>query len=424
MEITNSKPRISLILLYCGVRTGHFGMGSHTRYLLSFLKDSIDYAITVLKLDSVAVNKVTSYHEESVEYIEVPRPENKLFLTADVSEIQITYAERIMDIVYPYLKEKLNLLVWSNHVDHANICNLIKSNLGGKVVYVHHNFSWKSHLKVSYNFFKEKWLNKQYSYHPLAFELTKQQQDMVNLSDKSVTVTKMAKDFFIDALKVSPIKIETIYNGIPSNTLKMQSINHIKSKYGFDISEKIIIYCGRIATEKGIDYIIRAFVSVASKMPNVRLLLVGDGDIGKYMKLAFPFWNRITCTGEASPEIVGELYSIADVGVMASTQEQCSITAIEMRYYKIPLIVSAIEGLDELFTDGFDALKLTAHYDENNFMYLSADELAHKFLLILNDPNLAYKISSNSYNIGLKHFNAEEMVKSYDRVFKSCFSIP
>jgi len=134
-----------------------------------------------------------------------------------------------------------------------------------------------------------------------------------------------------------------------------------------------------------------------------------------------PYWANVTFVGEVTSQIVNDLYSIANIGVMPSLQEQCSIASIEMRFHKVPQIVSAVEGFDELYEDNYDALKITARYDEDQNIYFSFEEIKDKILLLLEDESLSTYISTNAYKKGKELFTAELMASKYNHVFSSFF---
>jgi glycosyltransferase involved in cell wall biosynthesis len=93
-----------------------------------------------------------------------------------------------------------------------------------------------------------------------------------------------------------------------------------------------------------------------------------------------------------------------------------------MRFHRLPMIVSAVEGLDEMFEDGFDALKIPVHYDESNFISFAIEEICNRLISVLEDEVLAERLSQNAYVRALQTFTAERMVAEYDAVFQGFFS--
>lgn len=421
MTLTHLE-KITIVLLYCDVRTGNFGMGTHTKLLLNFFGKNSKYDVVVIKTDSLIAKSVSQRYDDNLQIIEIPISENRLFITGEDNHIQRAYAKRISEIVYPYIFHRKNIVVWANTIDHLNLCKSLKSIIDAKFIYVHHNFTWKYLIKTSYTHFAKQWRDQNISYHPVAFEYTKYQKDIAELSDKVITVTQQAGDFFSEVLDIKRDKITAIYNGLPfdNGTLKAGQ-SDTRKKYNISPTDKIILYCGRIVEEKGIKYLIDAFKIISGQRDDVKLLVIGDGNISDLLKRVYPYWHKIILTGAIPSTAIHELYSITDIGIMPSLQEQCSFTSIEMRLFKIPMIVSSIEGLDELFEDYFDALKLTTFYDDSEITYLSPSELASKIELLLENGTLAQEIASNGYRKGELLFSLEEMCEKYDNLFLSCY---
>ncbi|SEJ75819.1 Glycosyltransferase involved in cell wall bisynthesis [Dyadobacter sp. SG02] len=425
MTINSSTPAgkdVTLVLLYCGIRTGNFGMGSHARYLMDYFSSCSGYDLILLRVDSKDIGSIDHRFEGNVEIIEIPQPENQIFFTDDDSFIQKVYAKRISEIVFPILRGRKHLVFLCNSVVHYELAAELKRSLSGHLVYVHHNFTWKACLKTSYDYFATQWQRRNFKLHPAAFRGTVYQANLANLSDFVITVTYQAERFFVDVLNIPAAKIMTIYNGLPSSTRSERTRRaELRKKYGFGQTEKIILFCGRIADEKGVDYLIRAFKLLLPKVPNARLLVIGGGKIQESLSLAAPFWSSVIFTGKLSQQCINEMYAIADVGVMPSTQEQCSISSIEMRYHRLPVVVSSVEGLDEMFEADFDALKLPVHYDENQLIFFSDEELCERLFKILEDEALASQLATNAYLKATDMFTSERMCAAYDKVFRSFF---
>ena len=59
----------------------------------------------------------------------------------------------------------------------------------------------------------------------------------------------------------------------------------------------------------------------------------------------------MTYTGFLSKDHVTSFYKIADIVIAPSVYDHCPYTVLEMMASRIPLIVSRINGLDELLSD-------------------------------------------------------------------------
>ncbi|WP_343318197.1 glycosyltransferase [Sphingobacterium multivorum] len=162
------------------------------------------------------------------------------------------------------------------------------------------------------------------------------------LSDK--TLKTALKDY-----KVDKRNAVLIYNGIKWRSSK-SSKQELKRKYGFRSGDFILLYVGRIDESKGVFELLRAFSTIGKSIHTLRLVVVGSGDITKAMSISKNIVGKISYTGFVDRQMLAELYKIADLGILPSYSEQCSMAAIEMLHNNIPLILSDIEGFD-VFAD-------------------------------------------------------------------------
>lgn len=80
----------------------------------------------------------------------------------------------------------------------------------------------------------------------------------------------------------------------------------------------VAIYVGRAAAEKGIPLAIQAFEALQKRIPEARMVVVGDGPVKEKMQAQFP---EVHFAGMRYGEDLGEHYASADLFLFASTSE-------------------------------------------------------------------------------------------------------
>ncbi len=98
------------------------------------------------------------------------------------------------------------------------------------------------------------------------------------------------------------------------------------------VDKFVLLFVGRIATEKSVDLIIEALPAIKEKIANVHLLVVGDGpQFNDYVNLAKNLKSEadITFVGKVATDAVAKYYHVADVFISASTTETQGLTFIE-----------------------------------------------------------------------------------------------
>lgn len=419
MFIKDQKPLLkewnmtNLVLFYCDRMQGFFGLGAHIEELLKYFRKQEDICITLILTESERFAECTFVQDDGMDILYIPSPENGLFLSMEDSLVTKTLALRILQIVYPYLKDKDNMVCWFNSIAELNLAKQLRDFFSCKILYVHHSWGWKDHTKVEDQVFAREWKSENKSFCPAAFKITSYQLHMVGHSDYCITVTRQAQNFYESAFDVTNYKLCTIYNGITPPATDLFDKATIKCELGIPEDEKVILFSGRVIANKGVFFLVDAFKQLLEKIPDCRLVLVGTGTLGEVLRAAMPVWSKITLTDFMNREWMQKWYAIADVGVLPSLMEQCSYTAIEMRFWRIPLIVSAVDGLDEVFEHEVDCLKIPVHHDQRGERILEPSEIREAMHRLITDRALCNQLIGNGYKKALKRFTLEKMGGSY-----------
>lgn len=287
---------------------------------------------------------------------------------------------------------------------------------------MHREWSWKKYLNLPDNIFREHWKNADISLSPIAFELTAYEQRMALITDTTVTLSNQAAHFFTDLLEIPPGKITIIKNGAEYSDIPEQVVADLRNYFGFAQNEKILLYAGKVTDRSGIFYLIEVFKKMVVEDRNIRLVIAGEGNYKQLLAFAKPQWSRIVFTGKISADELDKLILLADVGIVPSFYGQCNFSAINMRFRRLPLIISAIDGLDECFEDGVDSLKINLYRNEKHEAQIDMTQLEEKIRLLLTDKKLAERLSDNSYSIAMEKFTLNKMGNSYLQLLYNMFS--
>jgi glycosyltransferase involved in cell wall biosynthesis len=99
------------------------------------------------------------------------------------------------------------------------------------------------------------------------------------LSDQIIVVIEESKNRLIK-MGVDESKIKIVSNTVDLS--RKQLINQVDDEYHFNnlqlAEKKVLLYTGRVSIERGLDTAVLAMEIVKAKVPNVILLIVGDGE--------------------------------------------------------------------------------------------------------------------------------------------------
>lgn len=134
-----------------------------------------------------------------------------------------------------------------------------------------------------------------------------------------------------------------------------------RSEYGFTDADIILVYAGRIAPEKNMEFLLKAFAGVASAIPNVYLLIVGGGQKEheeeiKRITSELRIEERTRFTGMIAKEKLPSYLAMGDIFVTASVTEVHPFSVIEAMAAGLPTVGIHSPGISDSITDGASGL--------------------------------------------------------------------
>ena len=127
---------------------------------------------------------------------------------------------------------------------------------------------------------------------------------------------------------------------------------------------------------------------------------------------------KIDILGTVSFNELKELYTTNTIGVIPSLHEQCSYVAIEMSMFGMPMIVSDVDALSEMFEDEVNALRIPLVFDEDFGLELDEEKLADAIIRLIDDEALRLKLSTNAIKNYQERFTLEKMIENTINVYE------
>jgi len=188
----------------------------------------------------------------------------------------------------------------------------------------------------------------------------------------------------------------------------------MRKKYEFKPDEKIILFAGRIEKIKNLDFLIRSFTLVLTKVPNARLVIVGRGSeqenlVNLAKKLGIE--DKIIFMGEVNPENMPEVLNCSDVFALSSLSESSPTVVREALACGIPVVSTNVGDVSGIITDPLLGTVVN-EYDEKLF----ADALIKTIELTKAKPE---EVKEKCREVALERFSFEKVAKEYINVYKS-----
>lgn len=220
-------------------------------------------------------------------------------------------------------------------------------------------------------------------------------------------------------------QIEVIPNGVDLHKFQ-QATPLSRAEFGFADQDILLVYAGRIAPEKNINFLLQCFAAIAQLIPNVYLLIVGGGkkqfeEELQDQILQLGMTSRIRSTGRISYEAIPGYLAMCDIFVTTSVSESFGMSTVEAMGAGLPIMGIHSAGTSDIVEDGKtgflsteDAAAFTAkltylclHPDLRKAMGIAAREASNQY-----DIERTTKILFGHYT-RLLH-STKPMKKSFD----------
>jgi glycosyltransferase involved in cell wall biosynthesis len=151
-------------------------------------------------------------------------------------------------------------------------------------------------------------------------------------------------------------------------------------------ADRYVLFVGRLVAQKGVDVALRAFSTLLHRCPDVRLVVVGDGDQALFLQrlarqLGIP--SHVSFVGWQRDDALVRFYQGAEVVVVPSLYEPFGIVALEAMACGRPVVASSAGGLAEIIDHGVTGY-LTKPGDHL--------ELAQQLAALLLNPTLGARV--------------------------------
>jgi glycosyltransferase involved in cell wall biosynthesis len=177
---------------------------------------------------------------------------------------------------------------------------------------------------------------------------------LFRMADKLIALTP---DNVTDYIRMGadPRKIRVVPNGIDLDKFtNLPNPSAFKKKH--DIHGKVVLFVGRLAEHKGVQYLLYAMPKILEDFPNAKCVIIGPdyGYIKKLIKIAekLKISESIIFTGQISDEDLLKAYSAADVFVLPSRHEGFSIVLLEAMACRKPVITWRTSAMQYVVKDG------------------------------------------------------------------------
>lgn len=215
------------------------------------------------------------------------------------------------------------------------------------------------------------------------------------------------------------IRSKLIEKGCPENKILVHYIGVDMGKFKPDPSvqrKPVVLFVGRLVEKKGCEYLIRAMAQVQTVMPDVELVIIGDGVLRLALEdLAAKLLRRYKFLGSQPSDIVRSWMNRALVlaipSVTASTgdSEGAPIVGLEAQAMGLPIVGSIHSGIPEIVLHG-----------ETGFLASERDwkTLAEYIMRLLENESLWQQFSKKGQEQVENNFNIHTQTRLLESIYE------
>lgn len=223
--------------------------------------------------------------------------------------------------------------------------------------------------------------------------------------------------------------VELVYNGVDLEKYSQtEACCTLPEEYGFPEGTPLVGVVARLEPEKGHATLLDAWPAVLARVPDARLLIVGEGSQRQLLEaqaesldLLGEYCTADRCVGtrKARPDAkvlftglrddVPNVTAALDVAVLPSYREAQGLAILEAAALRRPVVATAVGGVPEMIESGKTGLLVPPH---------DAVALSHAIALLLTDHPLADTLARAGHDYVVANFSIDHMVNAVARIYE------
>lgn len=388
------------------------GVGIYTVGLVKELSKNSDYEVYVF-----TPKKGKNYKKEDVlEYFDHKIEIHNIGSSSDDFVYNLFFQYNIAKKIPEYNKKyKFDILHSANLVHMPDIFLKFRKIDVPSIVTAHTTIKGQvsGFLKGNKNFFRmahsEKWSILTY---PLINIL---ENYYLKKTKYMITVSKKFVDIFKRGYHYKGI-IKPIHNGVDIDYFDYSKITEEDS---YDvlpelegIKDPMVLFAGRLITQKGIEIFVRSMKSILSKTKKVHFVIAGRGDEKQLFDLLKRYdipTKNITFLGFVDNRKLPWLYRLTNIFVLPSFYENFPIGLLEAMAMKNTCIASNVGAVDEIIDDGINGFLIEAGDYEKLTKYI---------FYLLENEDIRENLAENGFNKVRNNFTSVRMVEETKKFYE------
>ncbi len=232
-----------------------------------------------------------------------------------------------------------------------------------------------------------------------------------NTAQAVIAPTQKAKDFLEECGVTKPMRI--IPTGIDTSRFSKSNFSHdeilsLRKSLGLDEDTPTILSLGRVAKEKSIDVILKGLPALLKKLPQTKMVIVGDGPERENLEILaknLGISQNVIFAGARPWEEIGKYYQIGTVFVSASLSETQGLTFAEAMAGGIPVVAKKDASIEAI-----------VKHNVTGLLFEEDEQIADALYTVLTDASLRQRLSDTSLEV-MEQLSVENFVNNVEKLY-------
>jgi glycosyltransferase involved in cell wall biosynthesis len=228
-------------------------------------------------------------------------------------------------------------------------------------------------------------------------------------SDAFIAVSEEGRRRMIEVERIPADDIVLMRNAVAESP--RADPQRVRSEFGLAPEQPLVVSAGSLRAEKAYEVLIEAAAKLAEKIPEVTVLIAGDGPEREKLERAiaeFGVGDRVKLLGWRAD--VPDLVAAADVGVCCSDFEGGPLSVLEYMSAGRPVVATAVGGLPELVEDGVTGILIPPR---------DPAALAEAVGGLLTDPERRERLGAAGRSLREREYSFESYMQRLEGLYQS-----
>lgn len=209
-------------------------------------------------------------------------------------------------------------------------------------------------------------------------------------------------------ISIIPTGINT--SNFHKDQFKPEEILELRKSLGLQADTPVIVSIGRLAKEKSIDVVIGALPKLIEKLPDLKMVIVGEGNEMENLSSfaeSIGVREHILFTGGKPWKEIGKYYQLGNVFCSASVSETQGLTFAEALAAGVPVVAKKDECIENIIDDNVTGMLFEANEDLPDLLYR-----------VLTDETLSNRLSKASVE-AMEALSVDAFADSVEQLYQN-----